>query len=259
VIWSRDALEDTGAELQAWACTGSPLVVEDLVIVSVSGSLAAYSVTDGTLEWLGPVGPTGYSSPHPVTIDGVSQVILMNNNGATSFDPFTGTAYWEYEWPVGERILQPAVLENGDLLLTREIKEVRRVTVSKDSDGWEIREHWTSSEMSLNFNDVVIHKNHVYGFDGPSLACMNLDDGKLCWKGNRYRGFLLLLPDQDLLLALTEKGELALVEANPAQFNEIARIPALKGKTWNHPALAGDVLLVRNANEMAAFRLPVNE
>jgi hypothetical protein len=183
----------------------------------------------------------------------------MSNKGAASVDPYTGITHWEYEWPVEERILQPAVLEDGDLLLAGEIKDLRRVTVLEGSDGWEVREHWTSSEMSLNFNDVVIHKTHVYGFDGPSLACMNLDDGKLCWKGNRYRGWLLLLPDQDLLLVLTEKGELAIVEANPTQFIEISKISAIKGKTWNHPALAGDVLLVRNSNEMAAFRLSTHD
>ncbi|MGW8317093.1 MAG: outer membrane protein assembly factor BamB family protein [Bacteroidales bacterium] len=257
VIWSRDALEDTGAQLQAWACAGSPLVMGNLVIVSVSGSLAGYDVLNGNLEWLGPAGATGYSSPHPVTISGVTQVILMSNLGAISVDPSSGTTLWEYDWPVDERILQPAVLENGDLLFTRELKGLRRITVTKQSNDWKITEHWTSSEMSLNFNDVVIHRNHVYGFDGPSLACMNLDDGMLSWKGNRYRGWLLLIPDQDLLLVLTEKGELALVEANPDQFKEISRIPAIHGKTWNHPALAGDILLVRNANEMAAFRLPL--
>jgi outer membrane protein assembly factor BamB len=99
-------------------------------------------------------------------------------------------------------------------------------------------------------------RGYAFGFDGNILARIDLNDGRRTWKGGRYgNGQLLLLPEQDLLLAVSEEGELALVAAAADHFRESARFPAIEGKTWNHPVLVGDVLLVRNGQEMAAFRL----
>ena len=133
---------------------------------------------------------------------------------------------------------------------------VRRLAVALGAGGWSAEERWTSVGLKPYFNDFVIHEGHAFGFDGGILACIDLADGKRKWKGGRYgHGQLILLPAQDLLLVLSEKGELALVAATPDQFRELARIPAIEGKTWNHPVLVGDELLVRNGQEMAAFRL----
>jgi outer membrane protein assembly factor BamB len=62
----------------------------------------------------------------------------------------------------------------------------------------------------------------------------------------------------DLLLVQSEEpGELSLVAPTPKEHRELARIPAMEGKSWNYPAISGRTLLMRNAEEMVCFELPV--
>jgi outer membrane protein assembly factor BamB len=257
VVWSRDAASDTGAQTPGWGFAGSPLVVGDLVIVATAGKLGAYDLASGEPRWFGPQGGDGYSSPHRVTIDGVEQVLLMSGTGIVSVAPADGRLLWEYERPADTRIVQPALVADGDLLISSG-GGMRRVAARQGPGGWTIEERWLSNGLKPYFNDFVVHRGHAFGFDGSILASIDLEDGQRRWKGGRYgNGQLVLLADQDLLLVLSEQGELALVVATPDQFTALARFPAIEGKTWNHPVLVGDVLLVRNAQEMAAFRLPL--
>ncbi len=256
VVWSRNAAEDTGAELPEWGFSGSPLVTGELVVVATAGALAAYGREDGDLRWTGLAGGEGYSSPQLFSIDGVEQILFANEDGLTAVAPGDGAPLWEHPWS-GEAIVQPARTEDGDLLLSiGRTGGVRRLTVAREADGWTLTERWTSKRLKPYYNDFVVHRDHAYGFDGGILACIELANGERRWKGGRYgRGQLILLADQDLLLVLSELGEVALVEAAPSGFVERARFQAIESKTWNHPVLVEDVLLVRNAEEMAAFRL----
>ena len=256
VIWSRNAVNDTGAKIPGWGISASPLIVNDLVIVAASGTLAAYDLANGTPRWTGPTGGASYSSPQLLTIGGVAQVVLLNAVGARGFSPTDGTRLWEHAWP-GVPIVQPNMTPDGDMLIAvSESSGTRRLAFTHGANGWTAEERWTSEEMNPYFNDFVIHKGHAYGFNGNSLVCIDLANGTRKWRGGGYgNGQLVLLADQDLLVVLSEQGDVALVKAVKDQFTELARRPAIKGKTWNHPVLAGDVLLVRNAEEMAAFRV----
>ena len=258
LIWSRNVVEDTGKKAHIWGFAASPLVLGNNIIVGVSGKLVAYDRLTGELAWSGPDGGVSYSSPHPVVIDGVAQVVLMSSVGTTAFLPDSGTLLWKSPWK-GQPMVQPAVISDHGLLTNAgEGFGVRRLAVSMGSQGWHAEVKWTSKRLRPNFNDLVIHKGHVYGFDGHILACLDLDDGKRKWKGGRYgQGQLLLLAEQDVLLILSERGDLALAKAMPEGFEELSRVSAIEGKTWNHPVLVGDLLLIRNGEEMAAFRLPL--
>jgi hypothetical protein len=237
-------------------------VVDDLVVVATAGALAAYDLATGEPRWLGPAGGWGYSSPHRATIDGVAQIVLMNGKGAIGVAPIDGALLWEHAWP-GDAIVQPGLTADGDVLLGTATGMgsdagigMRRIAVAHGPGGWTTEERWTSKGLKPYFNDFVVHDGHAFGFDGGILAAIDLADGERTWKGGRYgHGQLVLLSEQDLLLVLSEQGELALVAATPDRFTELARFPAIEGKTWNHPVLLGELLLVRNGEEMAAFRL----
>ena len=268
VVWSRNAVSDSGAKVPGWGISGSPLVVGDLVIVAASGNLVAYDAATGNPRWFGPRGGNSYSSPQLLNINGVPQIVLMTSTGATSVALADGKELWSHSWPSETRIMQPAVAADGELVIsvgdglggngTRLIAVKQNQADQGGSGGWTTEERWTSEDLVPSFTDFVVHKGHVFGIDWGTLACIDVKDGKRKWKSPQHGyGQLLLLPDQDVVLVLSEKGELVLVKASPDQFNELARFKVLEGKTWNHPVLVGDVVLVRNDHEMAAFRLPL--
>lgn len=260
LLWTRNAASDTGAKEPGWGFTGSPIVVNDLVVASVSGRLVAYDIGSGEPRWHGPKVGGSYSSPQLMTLGGVEQIVLLTGQGAVSVTPQDGKELWRHAWE-GAPIVQPALSGDGGLLVaTGDMMGAigtRRVAVSQAGSAWKADEVWTSRGLKPYFNDLVVHRGHAYGFDGSILSCIDVKDGNRKWKGGRYgHGQMLLLPDQDLLLVLSEEGELVLVSATPDQFKEVAKAPALEGKTWNHPAIVRDTLLVRNGQHMAAFRLP---
>jgi outer membrane protein assembly factor BamB len=259
VVWSRDTAADSGVAVPGWGFASSPLVVGEQVIIAVAGKLAAYDLDSGEPRWSGPAGSESYSSPHLLTIDGVAQILLMNGSAMTSVSPDDGRLLWEHPWS-GFHSLQPALTADGDLLVPNAGPSaglgIRRLALSQGAGGWSVQERWTSRGLKPYFNDFVVHQGHAYGFDGRILSCIDIETGERTWKGGRYgNGQLVLLADQDVLLVLSEGGELALVSATAGGFRELASFPAIEGKTWNHPVLVGDVLLVRNDREMAAFRL----
>jgi outer membrane protein assembly factor BamB len=267
-IWTRDLQEDTGAPLPDWGFSSSPLVVDDLVIVHApqateDRSVVAYDVDTGEPRWRGEAPGASYSSPHLATIEAARQVLQITTAGVFGFDPASGERLWMHDWTtggMGDRVVQPAIVDGGSGLLIGTSFGIgtRRIAVSRDaSGGWTTREVWTSKALKPYFNDQVVHDGTAFGFDGNILAAIDVATGERDWKRGRYgNGQVLLLPAQDLLMIVSETGELALVRASAEKFEELARIQAISGKTWNHPIVADGVVYLRNAEEAAAYELP---
>ncbi len=268
-VWSQNIVTDSGAKVPQWGFASSPLVVQGVVTVFAGGdkdsSMVGYDAETGKLAWAVGTEKDSYCSPQRFQLDGVEQVLIATADGLTAHHPTTGKVLWQHEWEPTKgmaRVVQPNQVGTSDLLLgTGFSKGTRRVHVSRDGDEWKAEEVWTSRGINPYFNDLVVHRGHLYGFDGQFFTCVNLQEGEGKWRARGYgNGQVLLLPDQDLLLILTETGDVALVEASPDGHKELGRFKAIKGKTWNHPVVAHGMLFVRNGEEMACYQLtPISD
>ncbi|MCH7727562.1 MAG: hypothetical protein IH991_13915, partial [Planctomycetes bacterium] len=97
-----------------------------------------------------------------------------------------------------------------------------------------------------------------YALSDGILECVDLKTGKSRWKGSRddeYDHGQILMVD-DVILVLTDDGQVVMLDVNPDKQIEFGRFQAIEGKTWNNICLHGNVLLVRNSEEAAAYMLP---
>jgi outer membrane protein assembly factor BamB len=265
-LWSVDILEDNGGHSISHGVCGSPLIVDDWVIVAPTGAegacLAAYDRQTGKRVWQGGRKKASYGSPTVVDLAGSRQVLIATADGIEGSDLATGKPLWNYTWAPNTEVncSQPIILDAAAgkvLFCTGYDKGSVLLEVSPPNNGActvkELKKF--PLKMRTKFTTAILYDGHVYGLDDGILACLDVTTGKQIWKGGRYQHGQILLAG-DRLIVQAENGEIALVQPDPKRFIELAKISALSSKTWNNPALAGRFLLVRNDQEAVCFELP---
>ena len=262
MLWRKNILTENGAPELTYGMAASPLVLGEKLIVTPGGpaghSVVAYNKLDGTKIWSSLSDEASYSSPMVVNLAGREQLLIVTAERAVGLDVATGTLLWEFPWIVqaGNRnIAQPVVLATNSIFLSAGYGTgCAGIEVDYSSSNFQARELWRNKQLKNKFSSSVLWQGYVYGLDEDMLTCLDARTGHRQWKEGRYGYGQLLLASSDLII-LTGDGELALVKAESARWQEIARFAALRGKTWNHPALGGGFLLVRNSYEMACYKL----
>lgn len=261
--WRRELKEDAQRAPPTWGFSSSPLIVDDLVVVHGGGAgdkgVFAYSQADGSIRWQVASGDHSYSSPQKATFGDVSGILMATNEGLQFLDPKDGSTIWNHEWKIATyRAVQTVV--NGDSIYVASSmgNGIRKLNVSIADGVWNIETDWTSRDLKPDFNDMVSYQGALYGFDATIFGAVSMDTGKRLWKKGRYgAGQVLLLSESGQMLVTAESGELVLLRASQEKLDEVARIPAIESKTWNHPVVVKDRIYLRNSQQAACYKLPL--
>jgi outer membrane protein assembly factor BamB len=276
VVWKKDVVTDLGIDpaghVQAvsWGRSASPLVTDEVVIVPGGGpldkkeggavALVAYDRATGERRWTAGGDQISYATPAILSFSGREVLVTVNESRVVGYDPATRAELWQFDWPGHSNsdatCSQAVAIGDRRILVSKGYGEGAAAFELPDGSGAP-REIWRQkSLLKTKFTNVAIHDGHAYGLSDGILECVRLDDGRRRWKGGRY-GQGQLLRVGDLLLVQAEAGDVVLVECNQAKHVERATLAALEGQTWNNLCLAGNRLLVRNAQEAACHELPL--
>jgi outer membrane protein assembly factor BamB len=290
VLWSHDTPKEFGATVTVWGKSGSPHVVDDMVVISVGApegvwetpetpvatdnydsSLVAFDIATGDVRWAAGKRQASYASPVLATLAGERQIIVVNQRWVTGHRASDGTVLWEHPW-VSETdsdasCSQPVPIDDHRLFLSKgySVGGACLLSIERDAAGnLSAKPVWdplVKPVMKTKFCNVVLRDGFVYGLHDVLLRCIALETGDVQWTKRRRPAFghgqIMLVGDH--LLVLSETGELALVEASPKEYRELASMQVLSEEniTWNNPAFASPYVLVRNAREAACYRMPL--
>jgi outer membrane protein assembly factor BamB len=281
VVWQLDLLELSGinqAESEKWVTwgrAGSPLLVDDMVVLPMGGSvssglgihsLIALDAKTGATRWTNGSTQISYASPVLATLDGVRQIVSLNEDSMTGHAVDSGNVLWSHPWPGasngGSSCSNPAIVGDNQVLLSKGYGGgAALLTISQDNGSFKTDVVWSEMRwLKTKFTNAIIDGNFAYGLSDGTLECVDVIAEERRWRqprGSRFgHGHITIV--EDVILATTEEGEVVLVELNPDQYREIGRFAAVEGKTWNPAAISGSYVLVRNSNEMSLWDLGIN-
>jgi outer membrane protein assembly factor BamB len=279
VVWQKDLLQLAGIDQAtsekgiSWGRSGSPLIVDNQVVVPFGGklddpnikSLIAFDLETGNVLWTGGESQLAYASPMLLTLSGVRQIVSVNEGCATGHNPANGDILWTTPWPSKSNgdacASQPVAIDDRRVLLGKGYalgsKLFETVFTGETPDNaydkafWQTKTVWSNTRiLKTKFTSAISYKGSLYALSDGVLECVNPSDGSRIWRGKRYgQGQAIIVNDHVLVSA--EDGRIALVSIQDG--TPIAEMQVLDGITWNVPAVAGPYLLTRNSEEVVCL------
>ena len=259
-IWEVDFQNRLESKRPGWGFTSSPLVLENQLIVETGGSgaraVSSFDTETGRLNWSAKDDKIAYSSPQIMDFNGVSQLIFLTKTQLFALDT-RGRELWSVPFgnPNGISPALPLFVA-PDLVFVSASYDAGAKVVRMKPDGASVRVEtvWESRVMRNHFNTGVVQDHYVFGFDKAMFKCIDARTGEQQWV-RRGLGKGSLIKADGMLIALSERGKLHLVEVDASAYQELASHQVLKGRCWTQPSLADGYLYLRNLKEMVCLDL----
>ena len=257
-LWGKDVLAEVNHSVPKWAKSCSPLIIDGKVIVTLGSeakkNLAAFDRLTGTPVWRAGDYGSSYASPVVATLAGKRQIVAFQQKSVDGYDIESGEILWSFPLKSNPAdCASPLIV--GDTVITSSGYGygTHRIKIKQTEGRFEAKKMWHSRKLKAKFADMVVKGDFLYGLNEGRLVCLDLVEGDLKWRGTNF-GHGQILGVGEHLIIQGEQGNISILGINPDREKIVQEFEALEHRTWNHPTLAGRILLVRNDREAVAFQ-----
>ena len=205
----------------------------------------ALHVADGSLAWETGTGDCGYSTPLPFDFEGQHCLVLMGQRTFAAVQPLTGEVLWEHPWVTQYNANIPDPIVHDQMMFVS--TGYNEGAALFDVVMLPVLELWFKKNVQTFLNTAVLWEGFLYGANDydQTLICVEFNTGNIMWTRAGFGNGGVTLADGKLI-ALSETGDLCIVEASPAGYHELGKGRILTGKCWTVPVLAHGKIYARN-------------
>lgn len=241
---------------------GSAAIDGDRIFVpvgSVNGAtLVAFDKKTGKELWKAGNDNTAYSSVMVGTLAGVRQAVHFTADALMGVDVKDGRMLWRVPLKTGAKRHACTPVIHGDTVTVASTSiGTLSFKVVKKGSGFDAEQAWANLPVKTILGTPTIVGKTMFTLgptDHTDLMALDLASGTQLWSQKGLADYASITAVNDKLLVLNSTGELLLVKADPAKYEELGRTQ-LCAKTWASPAYTDGRIVVKDELSLTAFAL----
>ena len=265
LVWRKEFAGQFKQTSPLFGAAMSPLIDDGLLLVHVGGhddgALTAFEAATGAVRWAWKGDGPGYASPLVGTLGGVRQVVTVSQDNVAGLSADKGELLWKI--PLSTAYEQNAItpILAGDLVIYGGLDNpMRAVRIVKEGGAWAAKQAWENAEVATYLSTPVLDGGKLYGLSHRKKGqyfCLDAATGKTLWLSEGRQGEnAAILAGGGALFLLSTDGAMIVAARDAPVFKPLRTWRVAESATWAHPALLEGIVLVKDVDTLALWRLP---
>jgi outer membrane protein assembly factor BamB len=263
VLWRKQSAADYMDTAYQFESSMSPIVVDGMCIAYVGGkgqgALIAFDLVSGQAKWKYTGDAPAPSSPVVMTVDGVRQIVTINEKQVIGVSLADRTLLWQVPFKAKPVNTTTPVIDGQTVFVTGQGMGTLAIKVAKREGKFTAESIWTNSDAQAGstFTTPVLRDSLLFGYAATKLLCLSAQTGKVLWTDTAARGQGAAIVDAgSCLIALTVNGELSVYLPSDKQYTELAHYKVGEPELWAHPVVAGKSIFIRDKESVTLWTMP---